>query len=69
MNIEQQIKDGCSTLIHESAQTSEGEPNLAIAQLLLAAATLAMCIDMTPKQFEHGVSLAMGETLYRPKAA
>jgi hypothetical protein len=67
--IEQQIKDGCERLINESARTSGCEPYLAIAQLLLAAATLAKITAMAPKQFKLGVNLAMGETFYRVKSA
>jgi hypothetical protein len=65
MTIEQQIRNGCDTLIHESAQTSEGEPNMAIAQLLLSAAILAKTIEMTDRDFIQGVNLAMEETFYR----
>jgi hypothetical protein len=65
MTIEQQIKKGCDVLIHESAQTSEGEPNMAIAQLLLSAAILAKTIEMTDRDFIQGVNLAMEETFYR----
>jgi hypothetical protein len=68
-SIEQQIKAGCERLIHESAQTSKCEPSLAIAQLLLAAATLGKTVGMRPKDFEYGVSLAMNETFYRAKSA
>lgn len=67
MNIEQELRRGCDHLIRESAQSSEGEPNMAIAQLLLSAAILAKTIEMTPKQFEYGVTLAMSETFYKPK--
>jgi hypothetical protein len=65
MTIEQQIKNGCDVLIGESAQTSEGEPNLAIAQLLLSAAILAKTIEMSDSDFIQGVNLAMDETFYR----
>lgn len=67
MTIEQQLKNGADKLIGKSAQTSKGEPNLAIAQLLLSAAVLAETIGMTPKDFDYGVTLAMSETFYRPK--
>ena len=66
--IEKQIKAGSERIISESAQTSDGEPNLAIAQLLLSAAVLAQTIGMKPKDCEYGVTLAMSETFYRPKS-
>jgi hypothetical protein len=61
----QQLKTGSDRLISESAQTSEGEPNMAIAQLLLSAAILAETIGMEAKDFQYGVTLAMSETFYR----
>jgi hypothetical protein len=60
-----QLKTGSDRLISESAQTSEGEPNMAIAQLLLSAAILAETIGMEAKDFQYGVTLAMSETFYR----
>src|SRR5689334_16136455 len=58
-NIQNQLRSGCDTLIHESAQTSEGEPNLAIAQLLLSAAILAQTIGMKPKNFNYAFTSAV----------
>lgn len=62
MNLEKQIKGGSDRLIAISAKTSKGEPNLAIAQLLLSAAVLAQTIGMGADDFLEGVRLAMCET-------
>ena len=66
--IQTQITSGSERLLKHSIRTSEGEPNMAIAQLLLSAAVLAQTIGMTPKDFEYGVTLAMSETFYRPNS-
>lgn len=59
--LERLIKIGADKLIRKSAQTSEQEPNLAIAQLLLSAAILAKTSGMSESQFVKGCDLARAE--------
>lgn len=60
--LEHEIKAGTDQLIAKSAVTSANEPFLAIAQLLLAAATLAKAAGNSKREFTTAFKLAVRET-------
>ena len=59
MNIDKQLTDGADKLIDRAARTSDREPVMAIAQLLMAAAILAKTSAMSKQDFLQGVNHAM----------
>jgi hypothetical protein len=65
MTLEKQITSGADKLIGHAARSSKNDPELATAQLLLAAAVLAMTAGISKDQFCEGFVLALGETYNR----
>ncbi len=62
--LEHQIKNGADKLLAKAKSTSLSEPFLAVAQLLLAAATLAKTAGNSEEEFTTAFSLAMREVYH-----
>jgi hypothetical protein len=65
MTIEQEIKSGADALIRHSAFASDGEPELAIAQLLLAAVGIARQIAMPRHKLVDAVDRVLRDAGYQ----
>jgi hypothetical protein len=60
--IEKHIEDGADKAIGAIAKISQGEPEEAIAMLMVAACALARAVDMPQDQLFGGIQLAWDKT-------
>jgi hypothetical protein len=58
----EEIKTGAEAIIAKAEVTSEGNPRLAIGQMLIATCSLARTIDMTDAELQEAFERALADT-------
>jgi hypothetical protein len=62
----EEVIGGAEALITKAAETSNGNPRLAIAQMLIGTVGIAKIFDMTVADLDEGYRMALREAGYEP---